>query len=133
MLQYDMLYGKKYSYPDGLSPYEKTKMRLGLYDVTLDSIEMILRVNFSYYIRGSHFTPSCQVKLNGDWYETVYISPSLLLISGTELTDFDRISVTVRSNSSTRKALSKSYDRAVYAISPNSRWNIQNYLPETVP
>ena len=39
-LQYDVLYGKKYSY-DGGSPFQRTKMRMGLYDVTLDSMEEI--------------------------------------------------------------------------------------------
>lgn len=34
-LQYDVLYGKKYSY-DGESPFQRIKMRMGLYDVTLD-------------------------------------------------------------------------------------------------
>ena len=46
------------------------------------------------------------------------------MISGTELSDFDRIAAAQRSNSSTRKALSKSYDRAVYALLPDSIWKM---------
>mgnify|MGYP000031248082 len=47
----------------------------------------------------------------------------MLVISGTELSDFDRLAVVQRSNSSTRKALSKSFDRAVYALY-DSQWKV---------
>ena len=122
-LQYDLLYGKRYCY-GGTSPYKRVKMRMGLDDVTLDSIEPGSRLDFSYYIRGTNFTPSSEVQLNGEWYDTVYVNQTTLLISGTELSDFDRIAVAQRSNSSTRKALSKSYDRAVYALLPDSIWKM---------
>ena len=125
MLQYDILYGKKYSYPDGVNPFMKTKMRLGLYDVTLDSLQLVSALDHTYYIKGTNFTPSSQIKLNGEWYDTVYVSPTMLLITGTELNDFDRISVVQRSNSSTHNALSKSYDRACYALYDTNRWKIQ--------
>ena len=42
-LQYDLLYGKRYSYGEsGESPYLRTRMRMGIYDVTLDSIQCIV-------------------------------------------------------------------------------------------
>ncbi len=124
LLQYDILYGNRYSYPDGISPFEKTKMRLGLYDLTLDSAQQIYPGG--YYLKGTGFTPSSQIKLNGEWYDTIYVNPTTLLITGVELDDFDRLSVNQRSNSSTRKALSKSYDRAFYALSEQSRWHYDN-------
>lgn len=122
-LQYDLLYGEKYAY-DGEKPFTRIKMKLGLYDVTLDSIRLVSDTDYTYYIQGTNFTPSCQIKLNGEWYDTVYISPTTLVITGTELDDFDRLSVVVRSNSSTRKALSKSYDRAVYALYESNQWKL---------
>ena len=122
-LQYDVLYGKKYSY-DGGSPFQRTKMRMGLYDVTLDSMEEISTVDHTYRIKGTNFTPSSQVKLNGEWYDTVYVNPTTLMISGTEINDFDRVSVVQRSNSSTRKALSKSYDRSAYMLYNENKWKI---------
>ena len=122
-LQYDLLYGEQYSY-GGESPYKRTKMRLGLYDVTLDSLELISSADYTYRITGTNFTPSSQVKLNGDWYDTVYVNPTTLLISGTELDDFDRLSVVQRSNSSTRKALSKSYDRSCYMLYSENKWKL---------
>ena len=122
-LQYDVLYGKKYSY-DGESPFQRTKMRMGLYDVTLDSMEEISTVDHTYRLRGTNFTPSSQVKLNGEWYDTVYVTPTTLMISGTEINDFDRVSVVQRSNSSTRKALSKSYDRSAYMLYNENKWKL---------
>ncbi len=122
-LQYDVLYGKKYSY-DGESPFQRTKMRMGLYDVTLDSMEEISTVDHTYRLKGTNFTPSSQVKLNGEWYDTVYVNPTTLMISGTEISDFDRVSVVQRSNSSTRKALSKSYDRSAYMLYNENKWKL---------
>lgn len=122
-LQYDLLYGERYAY-DGESPFQRTKMKLGLYDVTLDSMELVDPVDFTYRLHGTNFTPSSQVKLNGEWYDTVYVNPTTLMISGTELNDFDRIAVNQRSNSSTRKALSKSYDRSCYALYSENKWKL---------
>lgn len=122
-LQYDVLYGKKYSY-DGESPFQRTKMRMGLYDVTLDSMEEISTVDHTYRLKGTNFTPSSQVKLNGEWYDTVYVNPTTLMISGTEINDFDRVSVVQRSNSSTRKALSKSYDHSAYMLYNENKWKL---------
>ncbi len=122
-LQYDLLYGEKYSY-GGTNPFVRTKMRLGLYDVTLDGLELISPVTNTYRITGTNFTPSSQVKLNGEWYETMYVNPTTLLIEGTELDDFDRLSVIQRSNSSTRKPLSKSYDRSCYALYQENKWKL---------
>ena len=80
-LQYDVLYGQRYAY-GGENPFERTKMRMGLYDVTLDSIRLVSDTDWTYYIQGTNFTPSSQVKLNGEWYDTAYVSPNMLVISG---------------------------------------------------
>lgn len=122
-LQYDLLYGDRYAY-GGKNPFKRTKMTLGLYDVTLDSMELISEEEHTYYINGTNFTPSSQVQINGEWYDTIYLNPTTLMITGRELQDFDRIAVHQRSNSPTRKALSKSYDRAVYAVLKGSPWQL---------
>ena len=116
-LQYDLLYGDRYSYKENGETFERTKMHMGLYDVSLDSMELVSDTDFTYRLKGTNFTPSSQVKLNGEWVDTVYVNPTTLMISGTELNDFDRVSVSQRSNSSTRKALSKStIDRHICCI-----------------
>lgn len=122
-LQYDLLYGERYCY-EGEKPFKRTKMRLGIYDTTLDGISLVSAWDHTYRITGTNFTPSSQVKLNGEWYDTVYVNPTTLMISGTELEDFDRLSVVQRSNSSTRKALSKSYDRSCYMLYDDNKWKL---------
>lgn len=112
-LQYDLLYGERYAY-DGENPYKRVKMRMGLYDITLDSVTEIYED--TYYVYGSNYTPSTQMQINGEWYETTYINPTTLLISGLELKPLDRLQAIQRSNSSTRKALTKSYSRLYYAL-----------------
>ena len=124
-LQYDLLYGKQYTY-DGANLFERTKMRMGIYDTTLDSIQVVSETDHTYYIQGTNFTPSSQVKINGEWYDTVYVNPTKLIITGKELDDFDRLSVVQRSNSSTRKAMTKSHDRAVYALLADSKWKLDS-------
>ena len=123
-LQYDLLYGEKYAYKDKELTFERTKMRMGIYDVSLDSMDLISDIDFTYRLKGTNFTPSRQDKLNGEWIDTVYLNPTTLMISGTEQKDIDRISVSQRSNSSTRKALSKSYDRSVYMLYSENKWKL---------
>ena len=123
-LQYDLLYGDRYSYKENGETFERTKMHMGLYDVSLDSMELVSDTDFTYRLKGTNFTPSSQVKLNGEWVDTVYVNPTTLMISGTELNDFDRVSVSQRSNSSTRKALSKSYDRSAYMLYSENKWKL---------
>ena len=123
-LQYDLLYGDRYSYKENGETFERTKMHMGLYDVSLESMELVSDTDFTYRLKGTNFTPSSQVKLNGEWVDTVYVNPTTLMISGTELNDFDRVSVSQRSNSSTRKALSKSYDRSAYMLYSENKWKL---------
>lgn len=130
-LQYDLLYGEQYAY-DGVSPYERTDMRLGLYDITLDSVSLVSWVDYTYRIKGSNFTPSTEVKLNDEWYDTVFINSTTLMITGTELQDFDTLQVCQRSNSSTRRALTKSNLRAVYAIIEGSDWILKRDTEENL-
>ena len=58
------------------------------------------------------------------WSPRVENFPGFVSITGTELGDFDRISVVQRSNSSTHNALSKSYDRACYALFDANKWKV---------
>ena len=58
---------------------------MGIYDTTLDSIQVVSETDHTYYIQGTNFTPSSQVKINGEWYDTVYVNPTKLIITGKEL------------------------------------------------
>lgn len=128
-LQYDLLYGKQFAY-DGNSPYKRTKMRLGLYDSTLEGLQLISPKDHTWFVLGTNYTPSSQVKLNGEWVDTVFMNTETLMITGIELQDFDRISVSQRSNSKTAKALTKTYDRAVYALLAENKWKLPDRQEE---
>ncbi len=120
MLQYDILYGEQYVY-DGESPYVRTEMRMGIYDATLEEIVAAPGLEESYYFKGSNYTPSSEVMINGEYYETTYLNPNTLLISGYTLDDFDKVCVVQRSNSSTRRALTKTNERLYYALKEGDR------------
>lgn len=104
MLQYDILYGEKYVY-DGESPYEKTPLRLGIRDATIENIEKLSAE--SYYVTGTNFTPSAVVEVNEEILEATYISPSKLLLSDVQLKNGDKVDVAIRSNSPTKKPLTR--------------------------
>ncbi|MFV0527996.1 MAG: LTA synthase family protein [Lachnospiraceae bacterium] len=114
-LQYDILYGEQYVY-DGESPFLPTTLHMGIGETVLDEIQTVSAIQNTYYVLGSGYTPSSEVQINGEYVETTYVNPTTLLISGTALTDYDVVRVIQRSNSSTRKALSKSEDRLYYAV-----------------
>ena len=114
-LQYDILYGEQYVY-GGESPYKRTDMRMGMHDTEFTEVRADASVEGSYYIIGDYFTPSTEIQINGEWVDTNYLDTKTLLITGQNLTDYDRICVVQRSNSSTRKALTRTNNRLYYAV-----------------
>lgn len=114
-LQYDILYGEQYVY-GGESPYKRTDMRMGMHDTEFKEVRADASVEGSYYIIGDYFTPSTEIQINGEWVDTNYLDTKTLLITGQNLTDYDRICVVQRSNSSTRKALTRTNNRLYYAV-----------------
>ena len=103
-LQYDILYGEQHVY-DGESPFEKTDLHLGIKDVVFDRIEKISEGR--YYIYGENFTPSSYLEINGELQEVTFVNPTTLLLDGVEMENGDTVDVATRSNSSTRKVLSR--------------------------
>lgn len=120
MLQYDILYGEQYVYR-GKSPYQATKMHLGVYDATLDEIRPAPGLKDSSYIIGTHFTPSSEVMINGEYIETNYLNPTTLLISDYVFENTDKVQVVQRSNSSTRRVLSTTYQRYYSVLKQKGR------------
>ena len=124
-LQYDLLYGDRYSYKENGETFEADSKCIWAFMMyRWIPWELVSDTDFTYRLKGTNFTPSSQVKLNGEWVDTVYVNPTTLMISGTELNDFDRVSVSQRSNSSTKKALSKSYDRSAYMLYSENKWKL---------
>jgi phosphoglycerol transferase MdoB-like AlkP superfamily enzyme len=77
LLQYDMLYGKKYVY-DGQNPFETTNMKMGYKPIR---IKEVVDVAGQYYISGEGFTPYSKVSLNGKILDTVFMGPTVLKLN----------------------------------------------------
>ncbi len=103
-LQYDILYGDKYIY-DGENPFERVKIKLGIKDAELHSIEKIS--DGRYYIKGDNFTQSSFLEVNGELFETNFIDEQTLLVLDVQIADGDTVDVAIRSNSSTHKVLTR--------------------------
>ena len=103
-LQYDILYGDKYVY-DGENPFERVKIKLGIKDAELHSIEKIS--DGRYYIKGDNFTQSAFLEVNGELSETNFIDEQTLLVLDVQIADGDIVDVAIRSNSSTHKVLTR--------------------------
>ena len=74
-LEYDMLYGDQYLY-DGQSPYTPTNMRMGLRDITVDSVQ---HSGNALIVRGGGFTPASTVYINDTDLDTVYVDEGILV------------------------------------------------------
>jgi phosphoglycerol transferase MdoB-like AlkP superfamily enzyme len=74
LLQYDMLYGKRYIY-GGISPFVKTTMQMGFSPIRIDGV---MNVAGKYYLKGEGFTPFSKISLNGEILDTVFVSPTVL-------------------------------------------------------
>ncbi|MDO4742620.1 MAG: LTA synthase family protein [bacterium] len=80
-LQYDMLYGDKTVYK-GVSPYEKTDIKMGTRDIVIEDIRVI--GDFAYII-GDGFTTYSRVVLNDKECDVTFISKNTLQIESSEL------------------------------------------------
>ena len=106
VLQYDMLYGKRYVYgEDGETPYERVQLQMGVLPVTLERIEK--SGEDTWYFYGENFTASSRVEVNEEIQDTVYVSPSILMVHSLTLEDGDQITIAQQSNSSTKKVLTR--------------------------
>lgn len=103
-LQYDILYGDKYVY-GGKNPFERVKIKLGVKDAELHSIEKIS--DGRYYIKGANFTQSAFLEVNGELFEANFIDEQTLLVLDVEIADGDTVDIAIRSNSSTHKVLTR--------------------------
>lgn len=107
-LQYDLLYGKHYLY-DGESPYERTKLQLGMYPPEFYYVEEI--EDRGYLVHGKHFSASCRLEVNKELQDTTYINEELLWVENPNLKSGDKLDVAVQSNSSSAKVLSRTKTR----------------------
>lgn len=103
-LMYDMLYGEKYVYGEE-NPYRAKSLHMGIKDAYLAELQHISDTMF--YAKGSNFTQSSKIEVNGEMVDTAYISNDTLLVKNVELQDRDQVGVVQQSNSSTAKVLTR--------------------------
>jgi len=82
LVQYDMLYGERYIY-DYIDEYTATDMRLGIYDVVLDSMDYNSSGNL--IVKGENFTEFSKVLINEERYETVYVDNQTIMVMNEEI------------------------------------------------
>lgn len=106
VLQYDLLYGERYSYDlHGGTPYKRLKTQLGVVPVTLTEVRNM--GNNTWYFIGENYTASSRVEVNGDMKETIFLDNNTLMVSDLKLEDGDLVTIAQQSNSSTKKVLSR--------------------------
>ena len=78
---------------------------MGALPVTLERIEK--SGEDTWYFYGENFTASSRVEVNEEIQDTVYVSPSILMVHSLTLEDGDQITIAQQSNSSTKKVLTR--------------------------
>ncbi len=90
MLEYDMLYGKRYVY-GGNTPFEKVDMKMGIRPI---KIEEVVQIGENYYIKGENFTQYSKISLDGEILDTIYLGPTVLgLLEEVDPEDVSRMKI----------------------------------------
>lgn len=87
MLQYDMIYGKKYVY-DGVNPYSKIDMRYDVEDIIFENIYIDGK---DLYINGNNFNDYTTVYINDKLIDTEVLSKQLLRVKNLDVSEDDKI------------------------------------------
>jgi len=106
LLEYDMLYGEGYAYKGG-NRFVNDSLQMGINTV---SIKNISRANSAYYVKGEHFTESSVIFVNGREKNTVYISPTLLLLEDYKPQSGDSFTVKQKTNDNVILGSTKSFE-----------------------
>ncbi len=88
-LQYDILYGDCVAY-GGVFPFEATDIKLGLTEITVTDVYYS---GDSIYVKGTGFTESSRIFVNGGSKSTDFIDDSTLILSGIDLKEGDKIKI----------------------------------------
>ncbi len=89
LLQYDLLYGKKYIY-DGENPYKKSNLQLGLHKVKITDYSFD---NNKIKVKGSYFNDTSKIFINEKMVNTVYVNSGELQADISNIKNIKTISV----------------------------------------
>lgn len=133
VLQYDLLYGERYSYDlNGGTPYKRLQMELGVVPVTLTEVKNM--GGNTWYFYGENFTASSRVEVNGEMLDTIFLDNSTLMVNDLELKDGDLVTIAQQSNSSTKKVLSRTDPwvcQATVTITPSVEPTVEDQQTQT--
>ncbi len=121
LLQYDMLYGKRYIYGKD-NPFAATDMSMGIKDVTISSV---YPVGKHIFVRGENFTDASRVYVNGKEIKTKFIGENKLQIDKMPLKDWDKIAVNQVSKNNNVLGYGQEF-----IFSENSIYGMTSYLEE---
>lgn len=100
LLQYDILYGKRYCYNGEFDKYPATDLVMGIDDVIISDITLSEDEEM-YVITGEGFTKWSKVYINGHKIETTYISGNQLSVDVDKVDEDDTIVVQQMGSSNT--------------------------------
>ncbi len=83
LLQYDMLYGNKDAY-NGVNPYEKTKMMMGISPISITDVEPM---GEAIFIHGENFTMWSEVYFDNHQKNSVFVDEKTLIVTDGEYED----------------------------------------------
>ena len=107
-LQYDILYGERYCYENGETPYPPTDIVMGIEDVVINDISLS-EDGTQYIITGENFTRWSRVYINDTKLKPVYLSGTQLAIDVGELESGDIVVISQVGSNSTRFRDSNEY------------------------
>lgn len=88
-LEYDMLYGDMLSYGEG-HEYISTDMKMGNKTISVTGVSYVGDI---YYVLGENFTQNSRLNINGRDKETLYVSPTVLILNEYVPVEGDTITV----------------------------------------
>ena len=98
LLQYDLLYGKRYAYGDKAEESNASEIEMGINDVTVDACYLF---GDKLHIYGQNFSKWSKVYVNGEKVSTTYESGQVLTIPSSAIKSGDKLVVNQVGSSST--------------------------------
>lgn len=105
LLEYDMLYGKKYIY-DRKNPFDPTILKMGVVPIQITQVE---ELEDGVMINGRHFTQRSAVYLGDRRKDTEYISSTQLFVKGLKLKNEDHVAVVQETKNHTKLSTTSQY------------------------
>lgn len=105
LLQYDLLYGKRYAYgDDGQTPFEPVDMKMGIHQPYITNVIGLEKMT---YVFGVNFTTQTKIFLDGEYQSTQYINDHVLRLRKVALTKDTEVSVKQLAPGKARRVLSE--------------------------